>query len=81
MSRTLAVLPLEEKLFSRRKIALLLFLTIFVSILFPRLHRLDQYVTYDEHLWLPLSANFYRAVRTGQFAETYQVGHPGVTTM
>ena len=74
-------LPRGEKGVVGPKGALLLFLAIFLSLLFPRFYALDQYVTYDEHLWLPLSANFYRAVRTGQFAETYQVGHPGVTTM
>lgn len=42
---------------------------------------LDQYVTDDERLWLTRSANFYQALSTGNFADTYQREHPGVTVM
>lgn len=45
-----------------------------------RLLDLDRLVTTDEPFWLGASANFYRALRTGQLAYTYQLEHPGVLT-
>jgi len=47
----------------------------------PRLLDTDRFVTTDELFWLGRSAAFARAVQTGHFAETFQSGHPGVTTM
>ncbi len=46
-----------------------------------RLIGLESYVTTDEPLWLGRSANFYRALQTGDFVHTYQMAHPGVLTM
>lgn len=48
---------------------------------FLRLLDLDRMVTTDEPLWLGRSANFYRALRTGEYSATYQQAHPGVPTM
>lgn len=47
----------------------------------PRGLELDRYVTDDERLWLTRSANFYQALSAGEFADTYQREHPGVTVM
>ena len=47
----------------------------------PRLLDTDRFVTTDELFWLGRSAAFARAVQTGRFADTFQSGHPGVTTM
>ncbi|MCO5225098.1 MAG: hypothetical protein M9953_07165 [Thermomicrobiales bacterium] len=46
-----------------------------------RLLDIDRLVTADEPYWLGASANFYRALRTGELAYTYQLQHPGVPTM
>lgn len=47
----------------------------------PRLIGLDRLVTTDEPFWLGRSLNFYRALMTANFAQTYQMAHPGVLTM
>lgn len=47
----------------------------------PRLTDLNREVTADEPLWLGRSANFYEALAHGDFSNTYQAAHPGVTTM
>jgi hypothetical protein len=49
--------------------------------LLTRLPRLDQYANPDEPYWLVRSANFYYALGQRDFAGTFQVEHPGVTTM
>ncbi|MCA9833890.1 MAG: hypothetical protein KC435_08100 [Thermomicrobiales bacterium] len=46
-----------------------------------RLLDLNRLVTTDEPFWLGASANFYRALRTGEYAYTYQLEHPGVMTL
>lgn len=46
-----------------------------------RLLGLNRLVTTDEPFWLGASANFYRALRTGELAHTYSLEHPGVPTM
>lgn len=46
----------------------------------PRGLALDRFVTADEHAWLARSGNFYRALRLGDYAATFQRHHPGVTT-
>ncbi len=46
-----------------------------------RLPRLDAFITPDEMKWVCRSINFYRGLRTGNLAETFQTGHPGVITM
>ena len=47
----------------------------------PRGLALDRVVTPDEVNWLTTSANFYLALRQGDLAKTYQLEHPGVTTL
>jgi hypothetical protein len=51
------------------------------GILLARGVALDQLVTPDENRWLARSANFYYALSRGDFADTYQIEHPGVLTM
>jgi hypothetical protein len=50
-------------------------------ILLPRAVALDRLVTPDEAHWLTRSGNFYYALSRGEFADTYQIEHPGVLTM
>lgn len=47
----------------------------------PRTLELDRFVTPDERKWLARSGNFYQAVAHGNFANTFQREHPGVTVM
>lgn len=46
-----------------------------------RLIGLDRSVTSDEPLWLGRSANFFRALSSGELEYTYQMSHPGAMTM
>ncbi|MBC7316204.1 MAG: hypothetical protein H5T70_07280, partial [Chloroflexi bacterium] len=46
-----------------------------------RLPRLDAFITPDEMKWVCRSINFYRGLRAGDLAQTFQTGHPGVITM
>lgn len=59
-------------------VALLVFVLAFWL---PRGLALDRVVTPDEKRWLRRSGDFYQALLQGDFANTYQSGHPGVTTM
>ncbi len=52
-----------------------------VAMLAPRLVALGRFVTADEPTWGKRSANFYYALDNGDWASTYQTGHPGVLTM
>jgi hypothetical protein len=52
-----------------------------VAFALPRGLALDRVVTPDEVNWLTTSSNFYVALRQGDFAKTYQLEHPGVTTL
>jgi 4-amino-4-deoxy-L-arabinose transferase-like glycosyltransferase len=45
----------------------------------PRGLVLDHFVTADEHAWLARSGNFYYALMRGDWANTFQRHHPGVT--
>jgi len=58
-----------------------LWLVIFFLALGPRLGGLDAFLTVDEHRWAERSVNFLKAFCEGRMADTFQVGHPGVTTM
>jgi hypothetical protein len=49
--------------------------------LLPRLPDLDRFVTPDEPVWLTGSSNFYYALGQRDFAATFHLEHPGVTTM
>jgi hypothetical protein len=54
---------------------------LFVLILAPRLNQLDAFVTPDEATWIGRSANFYQALSSGHYKDTYQFVHPGVPVM
>jgi len=58
-------------------IALFLGLTIAI----PRVLAPDHYVMVDEPLWLYRSANFLNALKEKDWQNTYQIYHPGVSTM
>lgn len=62
-------------------IELLAFMLVMACILIPRLGALGSFVTADEPAWGKRSAGFYYALSNGDYAATYQTGHPGVTTM
>jgi 4-amino-4-deoxy-L-arabinose transferase-like glycosyltransferase len=51
-----------------------------VAVWLPRGLALDRFVTVDEPSWLTFSGNFYQALARGDFANTFQIAHPGVTT-
>lgn len=59
-------------------IILLALLAVFVA---PRIISLGSFVTADEPAWGKSSASFYYALMNGDYASTFQDGHPGVTTM
>jgi 4-amino-4-deoxy-L-arabinose transferase-like glycosyltransferase len=59
----------------------LVVILLFLAAWLPRVLVLDAFVTTDEPLWLFRSANFYQAISRGDFADTFQKGHPGVTVM
>jgi len=65
----------------RYGIELLAFVFVMICILIPRLGALGSFVTADEPAWGKRSAGFYYALSNGDYAATYQTGHPGVTTM
>lgn len=60
---------------------LLIAFGLFLIVGIPRLFTLDAHWSSDESRWLQRSSQFMQAVQTGQFEQTLQVYHPGVTTM
>ncbi|MEA3459342.1 MAG: hypothetical protein U9R11_01455, partial [Chloroflexota bacterium] len=56
-------------------------IALFLLSLFPRLADLDVFITPDELKWTCRSINFRAGLTQGDFARTYQTGHPGVITM
>jgi len=59
-----------------------LFIILLVILLsLPRLLALDTFITEDEYLWISRSRRFLLALTEGNWANTFQTGHPGVTTM
>src|SRR6476619_6722610 len=56
-------------------------LVLFFCAWIPRVVALDAFVTVDERKWLARSANFLYALAHGDFANTFQREHPGVTVM
>jgi hypothetical protein len=66
---------------NRFGIELLALVVVVLATWLPRGFALDAFVTPDERLWVHRSAKFYYALATGDFAATYQTGHPAVTTM
>jgi hypothetical protein len=57
----------------------LFFLLVLLALWLPRGLGLDRFVTVDEPKWLVRSANFYNALAHGDFKDTFQREHPGVT--
>ncbi len=60
---------------------LVLSVVILILAVLPRLSDLGIFVGPDEFTWDRRSANFAEAVVSGNWAETYQDGYPGVTLM
>ncbi|HTP07867.1 MAG TPA: glycosyltransferase family 39 protein, partial [Anaerolineae bacterium] len=56
-------------------------LSIFIIAFIARSGALKQYVVPDEPSWVWRSINFSQALADGAWANTAQMGHPGVTTM
>src|SRR5688572_12980098 len=59
----------------------LLFLALLLLSLLPRFAGLGEATTEDEDQWIGRTGGFARALATGAWRGTYQIGHPGVTTM
>ncbi len=53
---------------------------VLLAAVIPRVLALDRFATADEYLWVRRSANFYCALSKGDWAQTFQRQHPGVTT-
>jgi 4-amino-4-deoxy-L-arabinose transferase-like glycosyltransferase len=67
--------------FFRRHPVLIAALSIFIIALSARSGALKQYIAPDEPSWVWRSIAFSRALADGAWANTAQMGHPGVTTM
>ncbi|MFQ5811825.1 MAG: glycosyltransferase family 39 protein [Anaerolineae bacterium] len=59
----------------------LICLGLFILALLPRILALNTFITWDEPMWVYRSLRFLSAIRSGRFADTFQVGAPGVTIM
>jgi hypothetical protein len=55
-------------------------LGLFLLALGPRAFGLGVFITPDERRWIERSVQFFSALSVGDFADTFQTGHPGVTT-
>jgi hypothetical protein len=64
----------------RNAIQLIVALSLFLLALGPRAFGLDVFITADERRWIERSVQFFSALSIGDFADTFQSGHPGVTT-
>ena len=60
---------------------LFIIFSLFLFVGIPRLFTMEAHWSSDERLWLQRSSTFMEAVKTGEFAQTLQAYHPGVTTM
>jgi 4-amino-4-deoxy-L-arabinose transferase-like glycosyltransferase len=70
------------KLEGARILQWLIALSLFVLALIPRGIALASFVTVDEaYHWFERADRFRQAIRTGSYAATNLIGHPGVTTM
>ncbi|MBL8063162.1 MAG: glycosyltransferase family 39 protein [Anaerolineales bacterium] len=66
----------------RKKITdAVIYITLIVAILAPRLPKIDSFVTLDEPSWLSQGANFYYALGQREFENTVYEYQPAVTTM
>jgi len=59
---------------------LISYVSLFLMALLPRVPGLGVFLTPDEHLWIGRSGRFLAAILRGDWAATFEVGHPGVTT-
>lgn len=59
---------------------LIVALSLFLLALGPRAFGLGVFITADERRWIERSVQFFSALSVGHFADTFQTGHPGVTT-
>ena len=59
----------------------LLTVGVFLLALLPRVLNLGVIITPDERRWAERSINFFTALLQQDWAQTFQTGHPGVTTM
>lgn len=66
---------------NRRLQTAFILLSLFLAAWLPRIVGLEGFVTIDERKWLARSANFYQAISAGDWANTFQREHPGVTVM
>jgi hypothetical protein len=55
-------------------------LGLFLLALGPRAFGLGVFITADERRWIERSVQFLSALSVGDLADTFQTGHPGVTT-
>ena len=56
-------------------------LAIFLLALAPRLIGLEQHLTADDQDWVRRTVRFSQALQRGNWRDTYQSGHPGVTVL
>lgn len=63
------------------KSPLILAIVLFLVALPPRTLNLDVFVGPDELAWVIRSASFAQGIADGNWEETYQTGHPGITLM
>ena len=59
---------------------LIVALGLFLLALGPRAFGLGVFITPDERRWIERSVQFFSALSVGDFTDTFQTGHPGVTT-
>jgi len=59
----------------------LICLGLFILALLPRVLTPNTFITWDEPMWVYRSLRFLSAIGSGRFADTFQVGVPGVTIM
>lgn len=69
------------KRLTERHTAIIIGLALFVLALVPRALDPGAFVTWDEPSWTHRSMRFLSALKRGDWAGTFQTGHPGVTTM
>lgn len=73
--------PLENPTEKFSWVDFMLLGAVLIAFIAPRIIALGRFVTADEPTWGKRSASFYYALDDGDYAATYQTGHPGVLTM
>ena len=65
----------------KQKLAIGIFLLFLILLTFlPRVFSLSAHWAADEDLWMQRSRDFFFALESGQFEDTFIAYHPGVTT-